>query len=101
MPVSGIDHVILFLKHDGGNAYLAPNLPHHTSCVNSKALQIRRGQLRLSWRCNKGKKNYYYYYNNSFKSQSRVRSKLWDGWLSWVDSSYYINKNNYYHNFKT
>ena len=69
MPVSGIDHVILFLKHDGGNAYVAPNLPHHTSCVNSKALQIRRGQLRLSRRCNK-EKNYYYY--NSFKSQLMI-----------------------------
>jgi hypothetical protein len=72
MPVSGIDHVILFLKHDGGNAYLAPNLPHHTSCVNSKALQIRRGQLRLSRRCNKEKKNYYYYYYMSFKSQLMI-----------------------------
>jgi len=76
MPVSGIDHVILFLKHDRGNAYLAPNLPHHTSCVNSKALQIRRGQLRLSRRCNKEKNynyNYNYYYNyNSFKSQLMI-----------------------------
>jgi len=72
MPVSGIDHVILFLKHDRGNAYLAPNLPHHTSCVNSKALQIRRGQLRLSRRCNKEKNYYYYYYYNSFKSQLMI-----------------------------